>query len=166
MAASPISEDMLELWHRRLGHPAYATVQRMASEGLVTGIKLPPSLLTKKPQQCECCILGKQPHLPHPRSTSTTDRPLELLHADISGPFEYESNGGHVYYMALIDDFSRFCTVSPIKTKDEAKHVLVKTMKEWAVQLDVNVKRLRTDGGTEFINSVVDGYCCDNGPTI
>lgn len=93
--ASPVSKDNLELWHRRLAHPAYDTVKKMAAEGLVTGIRLPPSLLKKKAPMCECCVLSKQPHLPHPRSASTTDRPLELIHADISGPFEYVSNGGH-----------------------------------------------------------------------
>ena len=45
----------------------------------------------------------------HPGTqTSTTSRPLELLHLALMGPIRIESLGGKRYIMVVVDDFTRY----------------------------------------------------------
>ena len=80
--------------------------------------------------RCECCILGKQTHLPFPLSTSITHRPLELVHVDLCGPLDNETNSGQKYFMAVMDDFSKYADVFVMKHKSEAKSVLIDVLTE------------------------------------
>ena len=58
---------------------------------------------------CGPCQLGKQTKAKHPNTqTSTTSKPLELLHLDLMGPTRTESLGGKRYIMVVVDDFTRY----------------------------------------------------------
>jgi transposase InsO family protein len=38
----------------------------------------------------------------------STSRPLQLFHMDLFGPTRYASVGGNLYYLVIIDDYSRY----------------------------------------------------------
>ena len=58
------------------------------------------------------CQLGKQTKAQHHATlTTTTARPLELLHVDLMGKTRIESLGGKKYIMVVIDDFTKFTWV-------------------------------------------------------
>ena len=40
--------------------------------------------------------------------TSTTSKPLELLHLDLMGPTRIKSLGGMRYIMVMVDNFTRY----------------------------------------------------------
>jgi transposase InsO family protein len=166
MLTSLETADAYELWHRRMGHPSPKALSRLVKESMTKGVQIPVSQLNMAmKRRCECCILGKQSHLPFPLSKSKTNRPLELVHVDICGPMENETNSGGRYFMAVLDDFSKFAEIVIMKRKSEAKTALVDLLVRWMNLREVDVKYLRTDGGKEFLSKVVESFCVSKGIT-
>ncbi|GJS85075.1 retrovirus-related pol polyprotein from transposon TNT 1-94 [Tanacetum coccineum] len=62
------------------------------------------------------------------------------------------------YILVIIDDYSRFTWVKFLRTKDETPGVIIKFLKMIQVRLNVPVKKIRTDNGTEFINQTLREY--------
>ena len=52
-----------------------------------------------------------------------TSKPLELLHMDLFGPTTYKSVGGNLYYLVIVDDFSRYTWVMFLGDKGETPEV-------------------------------------------
>ena len=70
---------------------------------------------------CGPCQLGKQMKAKHPGTqTSTTSRPLELLHLALMGPIRIESLGGKRYIMIVVNDFTRYTWVILLRSKSDA----------------------------------------------
>ena len=49
--------------------------------------------------------------LPLNKSTSFSASPFFIVHSDVWGPPPITTNGGSVYYVSFIDDYSRFTWV-------------------------------------------------------
>ena len=62
------------------------------------------------------CIKGKQ----HWETYHRVRKVLELAHMDLCGPMQIVSLGGSLYFMLLVDDFSRLCWVFFLYQKREA----------------------------------------------
>jgi len=58
---------------------------------------------------------------------------------------------GHHYLVNLIDDFSRFKAVMPIKTKGQAKEAVMSLVNRWENQTGERLVALRTDDGKEYM---------------
>ncbi|XP_061367751.1 uncharacterized protein LOC133310779 [Gastrolobium bilobum] len=84
------------LWHYRLGHLSHSVMKTM--------YKKFPFLSMKDDSPCDICHFAKQSKLPFPSSTTTTEKPLQVLHADIWGPYSTPSLHGHKYFLTLVDD--------------------------------------------------------------
>lgn len=108
------SNDVLELWHKRLGHMNFRDLLKLSAP--MRGL---PKLGGKQEGACEGCKSGKQTRSPHKpiKCISTTCHPLELLHMDLVGPMQTESIGGKKSILALVDSFS---WVSFLHDKSEA----------------------------------------------
>jgi transposase InsO family protein len=161
-----LSEDtnICELWHRRMGHPSPQALSRLVKEQMAEGITIPRALLHQSIKcRCECCILGKMAHLPFPLSDSKTSRPLELVHVDLCGPLDHETNAGERYFLAMMDDFSKYAVVFVMAEKSEAKDKVVETLQRWMTQMELSVKILRSDGGKEFVCNLVSDFCKSKG---
>ena len=52
--------------------------------------------------------------------TSTTSRPLELLHLDLMGPTRDKSLGGKRYIMVVVNDFTRYTWAILLRSKSDA----------------------------------------------
>ncbi|GJR18865.1 retrovirus-related pol polyprotein from transposon TNT 1-94 [Tanacetum coccineum] len=77
------------LWHRRLSHLNFGTLNKLAKDGLARGI---PKLKFKKDHLCSACALGKSKKSSHqPKAKDTNQEKLYLLHMDICGPMRVES---------------------------------------------------------------------------
>ncbi|GJU02346.1 retrovirus-related pol polyprotein from transposon TNT 1-94 [Tanacetum coccineum] len=68
------------------------------------------------------------------------------------------SVNGKKYILVIIDDYSRFTWVKCLRSKDEAPDFIIKFLKMIQVRLKVNVQRIRTDNGTEFVNHTLREY--------
>nr|GEU34357.1 hypothetical protein [Tanacetum cinerariifolium] len=72
------------LWHRRLSHLNFSTINYLARHGLVRGL---PKLKFEKYHLCSACVMGKsKKHLHKPKSKDTNQVKLHLLHIDLCGP--------------------------------------------------------------------------------
>ncbi|GKD75511.1 retrovirus-related pol polyprotein from transposon TNT 1-94, partial [Tanacetum coccineum] len=146
MKSSPIcllskaSKTKPWLWHRRLSHLNFSTVNQLEKEGLV-----------------------KETHKPKPE-TSINER-LQMLHMDLCGPIRVESINGKRNILVIIDDYSRFTWVKNLKTKDETLDVIINFLKQAQVSLQATVRYLRTDNDTKFINQTLRSYTEDVGIT-
>ncbi len=74
-----------------------------------------------------------------------------------------ETNAGQKYFMAVMDDYSKYAEVYVMTEKSEAKEKLVDVLIEWENQLELTVKILRSDGGKEFVSNLVTDYCTSKG---
>ncbi|CAI7746815.1 unnamed protein product, partial [Closterium sp. NIES-53] len=115
----PLAHETL-LWHHRLGHPSLPRLRGMASRALVSGLprSLPPLPPGPAPT-CVPCVEGRQPAAPHSSSFPPTEAPLQTLHMDVWGPARVRGQGHERYFLLVVDDYSRYTTVFPLRSKGE-----------------------------------------------
>ncbi|GJX80674.1 putative ribonuclease H-like domain-containing protein [Tanacetum coccineum] len=83
---SKASKTKSWLWHRRLSHLNFSTLNKLAKDGLARGI---PKLKFLKDYLCSACALGKSKKSFHqPKAEDTNQEKLYLLHMDLYGPIE------------------------------------------------------------------------------
>ncbi|CAI7837701.1 unnamed protein product, partial [Closterium sp. NIES-53] len=114
----PLAHETL-LWHHRLGHPSLPRLRGMASRALVSGLprSLPPLPPGPAPT-CVPCVEGRQRAAPHSSSFPPTEAPLHTLHMDVWGPARVRGQGHERYFLLVVDDYSRYTTVFPLRSKD------------------------------------------------
>ncbi|CAI7734983.1 unnamed protein product, partial [Closterium sp. NIES-53] len=114
----PLAHETL-LWHHRLGHPSMPCLRGMASRALVSGLprSLPPLPPGPAPT-CVPCVEGRQRAAPHSSSFPPTEAPLQTLHMDVWGPARVRGQGHERYFLLVVDDYSRYTTVFPLRSKD------------------------------------------------
>ncbi|GJX32854.1 retrovirus-related pol polyprotein from transposon TNT 1-94 [Tanacetum coccineum] len=150
---SKASKTKSWLWHRRLSHLNFGTLNKLAKDGLARGI---PRLKFQKDHLCSACALGKSKKSSHqPKAEDTNQEKLYLLHMDLCGPMRVASINGKRYILVIVDDYSRFTWVRFLKTKDEAPAAIIKCIKNIQVCLNATVRNVRTDNGTEFVNQTL-----------
>ncbi|CAI7916704.1 unnamed protein product [Closterium sp. NIES-54] len=112
------------LWHHCLGHPSLPHLRGMASRVLVAGLprSLPPLPLGPAPT-CIPYVEGRQRAAPHSSEFPPTEAPLQTLHMDVWGPARVRGQGHERYFLLVVDDYSRYTTVSPLRSKGEVTEV-------------------------------------------
>lgn len=139
------------LWHNRFGHLNYQSLYELSNKEVVKGFKIGTK---DKIEKCRTCMVSKIHCLPFPKESASKSKDLlELVHADVCGPFRVPSLGGSRYFVTFIDDKSRRIFVYFLKYKSEVfdKFMIFKNQAER--QTGKKIKSLRTDNGTEFINN-------------
>ncbi|CAI7812205.1 unnamed protein product, partial [Closterium sp. NIES-53] len=108
------------LWHHRLGHPSLPRLRGMASHVLVSGLprSLPPLPPGPAPT-CVPCVEGRQRAAPHSSEFPPTVAPLQTLHMDVWSPAHVSGQGHERYLLLVVDDYSRYTTVFPLRSKGE-----------------------------------------------
>ncbi|CAI7879126.1 unnamed protein product [Closterium sp. NIES-53] len=161
----PLAHETL-LWHHRLGHPSLPRLRGMASRALVS--RLPRSLHPLPPgpaPTCVPCVEGRQRAAPHSSSFPPTEAPLQTLHMDVWGPARVRGQGHERYFLLVVDDFSRYTTVFPLRSKGEAPEVLIDWIRGARRRLsesfgsDLPVLRLHSDRGGEFSSDLLRAFC-------
>ncbi|GJZ22603.1 retrovirus-related pol polyprotein from transposon TNT 1-94 [Tanacetum coccineum] len=77
---------------------------------------------------------------------------------DLCGPMRVASINGKKYILVIVDDYSRFRWVKFLASKDEAPDFINKFLKMIQVRLNVPIRNIRTDNGTEFVNQTLHSY--------
>ncbi|KAL3699496.1 hypothetical protein R1sor_017518 [Riccia sorocarpa] len=143
------------LWHRRLGHACEQVLERLVKDQMVTGI----DVFNVAVGFCESCIIGKHAgrsfSLPATRASSL----LELVHSDLCSPVELDGHHRSLYFMTLIDDFSRRCSLFFLRKKSQAFDVFVAFKARAENQTGNKIRQLRTDGGGEYISNRLKDMC-------
>lgn len=141
----------LSVWHRRLGHLNLAACRRLASSPAVRGVVI---LQDDHPPACKSCALAKVTTAPAPSTRSSPDEVANgVCHLDLSGPVKRSYHGNEFFLVAVWRDYLR---VYGLKSKSEASTRATEFLRFVERQAGVapsQLKTIRTDGGTEFINS-------------
>nr|GFB18208.1 retrovirus-related Pol polyprotein from transposon TNT 1-94 [Tanacetum cinerariifolium] len=138
------------LWHQRLSHLNFDTINDLAKNDLVAGL---PKCKYHKEHLCPSCEQGKSKQASHsPKPVPNSRQILHLLHMDLCGPMRIASINGKRYVLVIVDDYSRYTWVHFLRSKDEAPEVIIKFLKRITVLLQSPVIIIRTDNGSEFKN--------------
>ncbi|CAI7893980.1 unnamed protein product, partial [Closterium sp. NIES-54] len=158
------------LWHHRLGHPSVQRLRGMHSRYLVSGLpRVLPPLPPSPAPPCLPCVEGRQRAAPHSSSFPPTEAPLQTLHLDVWGPARVRGHGHERYFLLVVDDYTRYTTVFPLRTKGEVPGVLIPWIRATRLQLrdrfqlDFPVLRLHSDRGGEFSSDLLAAYCAEHG---
>nr|GEY10934.1 retrovirus-related Pol polyprotein from transposon TNT 1-94 [Tanacetum cinerariifolium] len=94
------------LWHQRLSHLNFDTINDLAKNDLVSGI---PKFKYYKEHLCPLCEQGKSKRASHPPKPIPNSRQrLYLLYMDLCGPMRIASINGKRYVLVIVDDYSRY----------------------------------------------------------
>ncbi|GJU97885.1 putative ribonuclease H-like domain-containing protein [Tanacetum coccineum] len=159
VAKATLDESML--WHRRLGHVNFKTINKLVKENLVRGL---PSKHFENDQTCVACLKGKQ-HKSSCKSKiqNSITQPLFMLHMDLFGPTFVSSLMNKKYCLVVTDDYNRFTWVFFLGTKDETSGILKSFITKIENLVNKNVKIIRCDNGTKFKNKVMSEFCEQKG---
>ncbi|CAI7872204.1 unnamed protein product, partial [Closterium sp. NIES-53] len=154
------------LWHHRLSHPSLPRLRGMHSRLLVSGLprSLPPLLPLPAPP-CLPCVEGRQRAAPHSSSFPSTTAPLQTLHMDVWGPARVSGQGCKRYFLLVVDDYTRYTTVFPLRSKGQVVDVLIPWIRTVRLQLreqfhqDLPVLRLHSNRGGEFSSTLLRDFC-------
>ncbi|GJS02905.1 putative ribonuclease H-like domain-containing protein [Tanacetum coccineum] len=149
--------DESKLWHRRLGHVNFKTMNKLVKGNLVRGL---PSKIFENDHTCVACQKGKQHKASYKaKLVSSISQPLQMLHMDLFGPTSVRSINHKTYCLVVTDDFSRFSWVFFLASKDETSGILKRFITEIENQLNHKVKVIRCDNGTKFKNREMNEFC-------
>ncbi|CAI7848425.1 unnamed protein product [Closterium sp. NIES-54] len=127
------------LWHHHLGHPSLPLLRGMASRVLRAA--------------------------PHSSEFPPTEAPLQTLHMDVWRPARVRGQGHERYFLLVVDDYSRYTTVFPLRRKGDVAKVLIDWIRATRLQLresfgsDFPVLRLHSDRGGEFSSARLGAFC-------
>ncbi|CAI7795897.1 unnamed protein product [Closterium sp. NIES-53] len=160
------STNLTLLWHHRLVHPSLLRLRGMHSRLLISGLprSLPPLPPSPAPP-CLPCVEGLQRAAPHSSSFPQTTAPLQTLHMDVWGPARVSGQGRERYFLLVVDDYTRYTTVFPLRSKGEVSAVLIPWIRTVRLQLrerfgqDLPVLRLHSDKGGEFSSDFLRDFC-------
>ncbi|GJW56049.1 retrovirus-related pol polyprotein from transposon TNT 1-94 [Tanacetum coccineum] len=108
MSASPVclltkaSSTKSWLWHRRLNHLNFGTLNELAQKNLVRGL---PMLKYNKDHLCPSCQLGKSKKASHPLKTKHTILKFSIqLHMELCGPMRQKVSTEKMYVLVIVDN--------------------------------------------------------------
>ncbi|CAI5496970.1 unnamed protein product [Closterium sp. Naga37s-1] len=137
---------------------------------LVSGLpRVLPPLPPSPAPPCLPCVEGKQRAAPHSSSFPSTTAPLQTLHMDMWGPARVRGQDRERYFLLVVDDYTRYTTVFPLRTKGEVPDVLIPWIRAARLQLrerfetDFPILRLHSDRGGEFASDFLRDFCRGEG---
>ncbi|CAI5974688.1 unnamed protein product [Closterium sp. NIES-65] len=147
--------------------PPVAESGRVAASGQVFSAasrSLPPLPQGPGPS-CVPCVEGRQRAAPHSSQFPPTEAPLQTLHMDVWGPARVRGQGHERYFLLVVDDYSCYTAVFPLRIKGDVTEVLIDWIRTASLQLrqsfgsDFPVLRLHSDRGGEFSSGLLRAYC-------
>nr|GEY85186.1 hypothetical protein [Tanacetum cinerariifolium] len=151
------------LWHQRLSHLNFATINNLVKNNLVQGL---PKMKFEKDHLCFACEQGKIHRKHHKSKTAfALNKPLYLLHMDLCGPIRIQSINRKRYVLVVVDDYSRYTWVFFFHSKDEASKVIISFINKTQVNLQLQVQRIRMNNGSKFKNKTLAKFFDEVGIT-
>nr|GEU43395.1 hypothetical protein [Tanacetum cinerariifolium] len=130
--------DESNLWHRKLGHINFKTINKLVKGNLVRRL---PTRVFENENTCVACKKRKQHRAScKTKPVSSIKQPLFRLHMDLFGPTFVKSLNKKSYCLVVTDDYSRFTWVFFLATKDETSPILKTFITGLENQLSLMVK--------------------------
>ncbi|CAI7754557.1 unnamed protein product [Closterium sp. NIES-53] len=141
----------------------------MHSRLLVSGLpRSLPSLPCLLALPCLPCVEGRQRPAPQSSSFPPTTA-LQTLRMDVWGPARVRGQDQERYFSLVLDDYTRYTTVLPLRSKADVRCVLIDRINAVCCQLsarfqqDLQILRLHSDRGREFSSCLLEDFCCAEG---
>ena len=150
--------------HARLGHPSHSTLSNFQKHSDALR-EMMPRYRNPFPENrpCDVCSQSKSAKKISRKTGKRSDSPGERLHFDVIGPVREKSLGGHQYILHGIDDHTRYTFVRFLHKKSDAIQAVKDIITEVNRHFNDRPKRIRTDGGGEFINETLANFLTDFG---
>ncbi|KAJ9545264.1 hypothetical protein OSB04_024971 [Centaurea solstitialis] len=153
---SRASSDTNWLWHKRLSHLNFKTINQLCINNLVVGL---PDFRYTKVSLCSSCEKGKQTRASFKsKQISSISSPLQLLHMDLFGPVNVQSIAGKKYTLVIVDEYSRYTWVFFLRSKSDAPEEIILFVRKMERLNNLTVRSIRSDHGTEFKNSTLETF--------
>ncbi|KAI5319434.1 hypothetical protein L3X38_039142 [Prunus dulcis] len=153
-------EESSWLWHKRHGHLNYTSLMLLKDKEMVQG--LPRLQVTK--HVCSGCATGKGHRETFDKEKVwRASQPLELIHSDICVPMQTITIGGNRYFLTLIDDHTRMCSVFFLQHKSQAFNIFKRFKNMVELQSGYQIKKLRSDSGGEYTSLEFSKFCEEMG---
>ncbi|KAI3672740.1 hypothetical protein L6452_38838 [Arctium lappa] len=153
---SKASSDVNWLWHKRLSHLNFKTLNSLSSKELLSGL---PQDSYAKESFCSTCEKGKQTKASFKsKQVSSVTSPLQILHMDLFGPVNIQSIVGKKYTLVIVDEYSRYTWVIFLCYKSDTPEELISFVKKMEVLNNLTVRSIRSDHGTEFKNNSLNNF--------
>ncbi|XP_070026237.1 uncharacterized protein [Nicotiana sylvestris] len=91
---------------------------------------------------------------PFPNCSIKSTNAFDLIYVDVWGPYKTVTFDGYKYFLLVVYDFTRMTWVFVLKLKSDVSVVLPQFIAFLHTQFNKIVKMIRSDNGTEFLNSV------------
>ncbi|CAI7733006.1 unnamed protein product [Closterium sp. NIES-53] len=151
--------------HRRFGHVALPQLQQLFKEERVKGLRIKGE--PKEVGSCETCLTSKFSRFPFHSAVGQSSDQVELVHVDLVGPMKVKGDGGALYSMTMVDDYTRLTWSFPLAKKTDAARVIIE---EWLPMVEresgKRVKAIRSDRGGEFLGAEANRTIIEGGRTI
>ena len=163
-------KDLMRL-HEKLGHVPYSHLSRALKSGKVLDVtKLHFDQQTldqakKLISECPACTAGRVTRSwLGERGLDKGTKPLEAIHMDTYFVTLEDGDRKWIEYgVTMSDPHSAWRYHSAVLTKDAIAGEVIAAIEHAKRQFDRNIKRLYTDGGSEFINQILKDYCRRHG---
>jgi len=80
-----------------------------------------------------------------PLSASKSKKYFDLIHVNVWGPYSLSSIHGHKYFLTIVDDYSRYTWIFPLKQKSEVVEILENFVVFIQTQFETAIKVIRSD---------------------
>jgi hypothetical protein len=162
--------DLVRL-HERLGHIGFDRMVRIIRAEMTSGIgklNMSEAVLKdarKRVMECRSCTQGKGTRTAFGRrGLDKGSAPGEALHMD-SYHVRVEREGQWIveHGLTVSDPHTTFRWAARLQSKDQGAGIVIDIIRMAQTQFNCKVKRLYTDGGTEFINQTLRSFCAKEG---
>ncbi|KAG8491616.1 hypothetical protein CXB51_014995 [Gossypium anomalum] len=148
--------DNAGLWHKRLGHVNFRSLDLLQKQNLVEDM----SKVEASDSVCDVCQFGKQARLPFLVNQAwRAQERLELVHSDICGPMKSPFLNDRKYFVLFIDELTRFCWVHFMKQKSEVFEAFSKFKALVENQTGSKIRVLRTDNRAKYLSERFQKLC-------
>ena len=118
------------LLHKALGHPSWRRLKYALKHGLVKcDFKITQRMWSELPRFCDACVRAKQTRARRPKaSKKRSTAPFQQLHIDLA-----ECNSslrGYKYAVIIVDDFTNYNWVLPLKKKGDIQIKTYRLLRE------------------------------------
>ena len=101
---------------------------------------------------------------------------MDRIHWDLMGPINISlhgtqketarSLGGNLWVLVMVDEYSRYVVVMPLRSKGDAADALLNMLTFIQTQTRLVAKEVHGDGGTEIYNAKVRAFLTSQGTTF
>lgn len=136
--------NTFEMWHKRMGHPAFKVVCSLH----VVSVSSTYEALKKV---CDVCLRAKHTRSCFPFSLNKTKKIFKMIHCNLWDPYRTESFSGARYFLTIVDDCSRGVWIYLLKDKTEAPTHLMNFLSMVTRKFQTHVQTVQSDNWSEFL---------------